>query len=210
MSFTDYSGFRQEVKQFLDWSDATTTQLDSLIRVAEPMINSVLRVREMERTLEATVDAAGTAAVPSDYLELKNAYIDGSPIKVLERSSVDRIFHRFANRSMQDANAAAPEVARDGSSFIFGPVQGEGSVMKGRYYGDPASQLMADSGTIHATFSKYAQVYLFGVAANAAAYTGEDARIQVWKQAFAEALALANGLTDKESQSGGVLVAKVG
>lgn len=202
MSFTSYSGFRQEVADFLTWTDFTTAQLDSLIRIAEPMVNSVLRVREMEKTLLQTVTSAGEAAVPTDYLEMKNAYIDGTPIKVLGRASPELIFHAFPNRSQQDAGNSRPVFARQAGSFIFGPAQGEGDLMKGVYYGKPASSYMADSQTIHATFSAYAQVYLFAAAVNSEPYIGRDERVALWKSKYDEALALANGEITREAQSG--------
>lgn len=209
MSFTTYSGFVNEVKAFMDWSDATTSQIDSLIRMAEPMINSMLRVREMEATLVATVNSSGEAAVPSDYLEMKNAYIDGSRIKVLERSTVDYIFHAFPERTEHDSNQVRPKFARNGASFIFGPAQGDGDVLKGVYYKKPATTFMADSQTVHAAFLAYAQVYLFGVCANAEPYIGRDERIPTWKSAYDNALGIANGDTRREAASGGALTAGV-
>lgn len=209
MAFTSYSGFRDEVKGWLDWTDATTAQLDSLIRMAEPMINSVLRVREMEKTLAATVNSSGEAAVPSDYMDMKNAYIDGTLITVLERTSVDYVFHAFPNRTAQNSNYKRAKFARNGPSFIFGPTQGDGSVMRGFYYSKPAATFMADSQTIHATFTAYAQVYLFGTLSEAEPYIGRDNRIATWKTKYTEVLSLANGETNREAQSGGAMGAGV-
>ena len=205
MPFTTYSGY---VNELLAWPDVslTTAQVTSLIGVSERQVNNVLRVRPMETALASTVVTAGTAALPADYVELKSAYIDSSPvIRPLKRATADEIYHKYPDRTAD--SLAECLIAREGSSFIFGPAAAAGDVVKGIYYARPIS--MADNTTTTPTFSVYPQVYLYAALANLEPYIGRDPRIQTWQAFFKQALDFANGEDARELGSGGALQAVV-
>ena len=205
MPFTTYSGYVNEVLGFLQVTNAdiTTAQATSLIGVTERDVNQVLRVREMETAFSLNIASGGTAALPADYLELKNAYIDGTPIRRLQRASVDVIYEKFPDRT----NAGTREerlIAREGNNFIFGPMGATDDVVKGIYYARPIS--MADGTTIQPAFSSYPQVYLWSALSKSEPYIWRDPRIATWERFFQQSLEIANGLKDREQLSGGALV----
>lgn len=206
MPFTSYSGY---VNEILSWaqpsSTMTTAQVTSLIGVSERQVNQKLRVRPMETALAATVVTAGTAAVPADYMELKYAYIAGTPTRPLKRSTPDAIYAKYPDRTPLALQESL--VAREGSSFIFGPAGQSGDVMTGIYYANPIS--MADNTTVTQTFSLYPQVYLYAALSNLEPFIGRDPRIQVWANYYLKALEDANGQDARESASGGSLQAQV-
>ncbi len=204
MPFTTYSGY---VNELLAWPDVslTTAQVTSLIGISERQVNSKLRVRPMETALASTVATAGTAALPADYVELKNAYIDGTPTRPLKRATADEIYTKYPDRTPLSLNEVL--IAREGNSFIFGPAGQVGDVVKGIYYARPIS--MADNTTTTPTFSVYPQVYLYAALANLEPYIGRDPRIQVWATYFNQALETANGEDAREMASGGALQARV-
>ena len=205
MPFTSYSGF---VNEILSWSDVslTTAQVTSIIGVAERDVNEVLRVRTMETALATTANTAGAAALPADYVELKQAYINSSPvIRPLKRATADEIYHKYPDRTAD--SLAEVLVAREGSNFIFGPCAQVGDVMTGIYYARPIS--MADNTTITSTFSSYPQVYLFAALSRLEPFIGRDPRIQTWESYYNRALSEANGQDARELASGGALGAVV-
>lgn len=204
MSFTTYSGY---VNEILSWPDVslTTAQVTSLIGVSERQVNSVLRVRTMETALAVTANTAGAAALPADYVELRNAYIDGTPTRPLRRATADEIYTKYPDRTPQAL--AESLIAREGSNFIFGPAADAGDVVKGIYYARPIS--MADGTTTQPTFSSYPQVYLYAALSNLEPFIGRDPRIQTWQAYYNNALQMANGEDAKEMASGGALQAQV-
>lgn len=204
MPFTSYSGF---VNEILSWADVslTTAQVTSLIGVSERQVNEVLRVRQMEAALASTANTAGAAALPADYVELKSAYINASPIRPLKRATSDEIYHAYPDRTPQAE--AECLIAREGSSFIFGPSAQVGDIVQGIYYARPIS--MADNTTITTTFSSYPQVYLYAALSNLEPFIGRDPRIQTWASFFQNALNMANGEDARELASGTALQARV-
>jgi hypothetical protein len=100
------------------------------IRLGEVRIGRDLRIRAMETTLESTI-ASGVIAVPTGYAELKFAYVDGTPIRPLERKDAEAVLSRYPTRS---AEGQPRLIARQGSSFIFGPYPDTTYTIKGIYY----------------------------------------------------------------------------
>lgn len=207
MSFSTYSGYVNELLGFLQVSNAdiTTAQATSLIAVSENDVNLLLRVREMETAYSATI-SNGNAAIPSGYLELKFAYIEGTPTRPLTKTTPDVVYHKFPDRT-NTTPTAETLVAENGNNFIFGPMGSNGDVMKGTYYAKPPS--MADTQTTQPTFSAYPQVYLWGALSKAEPYIGRDPRIQTWESFFAKSLEIANGQQGRAYASGGALVAQL-
>lgn len=202
MAFTSYGGFVNEILSWTDNPNITTAQATSLIAVSENVVNQLLRVREMESNLSINVASGGTAAIPADYIELKDAYIGGTPRLPLRRTTVDIIYDKYPDRSL----ISDPKyIAREGGNFIFGPNSTAGNVVSGIYYAKPIS--MASGQTVQSTFSSYPQVYLFAALSHAEPFIGRDPRIQTWEAFFKRALDQANGTVEKEAVSGGALQA---
>jgi hypothetical protein len=190
-----YSDFRTAVATWIDWTGSTTTQLNDLIKVGEQTVYKRLRVRQMETALAATVGSDGTCTVPTDYVEMKHARFNTSPVRTLKRKNAEWIYENYPDRSV---TGEEQYFARDGSSFIFGSTGAAGRVMTGSYYARPSS--MADNSTINSVFSAHPEVFLFGTLA-------EDARMPVWKMKFEELLVAANNEDKSEGQSGSRLFA---
>src|SRR5690348_10702937 len=134
MSFTDLAAFRLSITNHLDvGSQIPDSKLHDLIKVAENKVNKRLRVREMETALAATINSAGQAAVPADYLVDQFAYINSNPIRKLERKTPEWIYTNYPDRSA----GTEKYFAREASNFIFGEAGTQDRVMKGVYYAKP-------------------------------------------------------------------------
>jgi len=195
MSFTDLAAFRLSISSHLDMgSTIPDSKLDDLIKIAENKVNKTLRVREMETALAQTINSSGQAALPSDYLVDKFAYINSSPVRKLIRKTPEWIYEKYPNR---DAGTEQ-YFAREGSNFIFGEAGTQDRVMKGIYYAKPTAM----ASTINAVFTAYPEVYLFAALSECEPYIGRDSRIQLWEAKFKQVLDNANDITKEEDFSG--------
>lgn len=204
---TDLAQFRSFVGLWLDISDLTQPQTETAITMAEKRIERGdgttaepgLRVREME-TAFSWNSGSGTISVPSDFLELKSAYIDSSPNQTLEKKSAEFIRNKYSYRS----STGKPKfIAREGSSFIFGPAPDSEYVVKGIYYKKLPS--MVSDTTINGIFTAYPDLYLKGTVLEAEKMLGRDRRTPTWEPDFKRQLQAANKLAEQEEWSGSSL-----
>ncbi len=129
MALNTYSDLVTAIGTWLNRTDLAS-YIPDFIALAEERIYRSLRVKAMETALSSTI-SSGAIAVPSDYIELKSAYIDGSPTYALERLSVEEIYTKYPTRSSQGKPLY---IAREGASFIFGPYPDGAYTVKGIYY----------------------------------------------------------------------------
>jgi hypothetical protein len=200
MSFATLSDFKTAIVEHLKISASaiSASQLSDLVTIAENKVSKHLRVRQMESTLGATAATAGTCAVPTDYLELKFAYINTSPVRKLERKTAEWIYEKYPDRT---SGGVEKFVARQGSDFIFGEPSSLGRVMTGSYYAKPTAM----SSTINSVFSAYPEVYLFAALSESEPVLGRDTRIGIWESKYQQYVQLANQQDKDEYLSGSVL-----
>jgi len=175
MAITTYAQLTTAVGNWLNRSDLTS-YLDDICTLGEKWINRNVRSRQMEQTFTLTVGAsvAGAIAVPSDYVELKSAYIDGNPTMPLQRRSVEFIYQGYPLRS---ADGKPNFIARESSNFIFGPYPDSAYVVKGVYY----KRLVALATTVNTMFTDNPDLYLFAALAEAEVFLKNDSRVAVWQ-----------------------------
>lgn len=193
MSFSTYSAFRTSVSTWVDVSDLTTAQLDDLITVAEARVYNEVRHRSMESALSLTI-ASGVAAVPSDYIDLKHAYISAAKVQWLDRKSPEWIYRNYPVRS--GANTPG-YIAREGSNFIFAPYPANNTVL-GIYYAKPA----ALSSALSSLFTAYPSLFLFAANAEVEGFLGRTNRFQLWDAKYGQMRDLVNSELEEENNSG--------
>jgi hypothetical protein len=161
-----------------------------------------LRLRTMETTLSGTI-ASSVLAVPSDYMELKYAYIDGTPQQILGRTSPEQIFttYRASNRSGKPL-----EIARSGSNFIFGPLPDSTYTVGGVYYALPT--LLSASNTTNWFITNAPDMLLYAALLEAQPFLMNDKRLPVWQQMLTESIALVKRQEDRENGSGSTLATR--
>ncbi len=176
MSLSTYADLQTAVASWLHRADLTAITPD-LIRLGELRIFREVRCRDMETALSGTI-ANGVIALPSDYLDLKFAYIDATPVSKLDRASASQIYEQYPYRS---ASGKPTSIAREGSNFIFGPYPDSGYAVKGIYYAEPVSIAT----TANALFVANPDLYLFAALCEAAPYIQDDPRVQLWEGKYA-------------------------
>lgn len=144
--------------------------------------------------------ASSVVVVPSDYLGLKNAYVNGSPSTRLDRKSLTQIHGRYP----RGGDTARPIwIARDGSNFIFGPEPDSAYTIKGTYWARPTNLRSVASDAIGAWLILYApDLPFYGALLQSAPFLKNDERIQVWQLMYNMALDSYRALFREEDFSG--------
>jgi hypothetical protein len=157
----------------------------------------------METALNATM-SSGVLALPTSYVELKSAYIDGSPVARLKRQTVDYIYEKYPIRSSTGKPAF---IAREGSSFIFGPFPNTDYTVKGIYYARLAS--LSVSNTTNWFTANAPDILLWASLCAAEPFIKNDERLIIWESQYQAAKNMIQDEDDQEQRSGSPLTATV-
>jgi len=198
MAATSYTNLRTAITNWLD--DQTgryTSLLDDFIDMGEARIYRELRIRAMETALNATI-SGGVIPVPSDYIELKQAYIDGSSVRVLERKPAEWVLRKYPKRS---ADAKPFFIARDAGNFIFGPFPDSVYTVIGTYYRRLPS--LSSSNETNWFTDNAPDLLLFACLCEAEPFIGNDDRFPLWESRYQAAKAQIIREEKHEAMSGG-------
>lgn len=174
MAFNTYSDLKTSLANWLARSDLTS-YLDDFIGLGEARLARDLRIRGIETSMSITI-ASGVAAIPSDFLELKYAYVDGSPTYPLEPKDAQWIFRRYPTRS---GDYVPQYIAVDGTNFVFGPYPDGAYTVKGEYYKKPTALSSSNETSEWTTYVPDALLYACLV--ETAPFLGDDQRMAVWE-----------------------------
>lgn len=204
MAITTHAQLKTAIAAWLDVSSTDLTSvIDDLVTVGEKRIFRDARTRDMETALSSAI-ASGVIALPTGYVGLKHAYVDGSPVQHLERRPADWIYRMYPQRS---AEGKPQFIAREKTNFIFGPFPDSGYTVKGVYY----MHLTAISGSgTNALFDANQDLYLFGCLAESEPLLGRDPRVPLWEAKYQKILATVNGEEKEGDYAGGSLQMRVG
>lgn len=198
MAITSYSELKTAVANWLA-DDTLTSYIPDFITIAEARIYRELKIRQMETALSSAI-ASGVIAVPSGYTGLKFAYVNGSPVKPLERVSLEAVYERYPTRS---ADGKPSVIAREGSNFIFGPYPDSTYTIKGVYY--KKLDVLSDSNTSNWLITDAPDLILFASLVEAKAFIMDDPRIVLWEGRYINARDMLEQQDRDEDMSGSVL-----
>lgn len=196
MSISSYAELKTAVANWLH-DDALTAIIPDFITLAEKRIEREVRCRENESALSVVL-AGGVATIPSDYVELKYAYISVTPLKVLERTTARKIYEQYPNRS---SSGIPSMIASDNGNFIFGCYPAANYTLTGTYYKRLTG--VATSWNAIATLSP--DLYLFASLSEAADYVNDDIQLAKWNGKYQKVLTDINGQEQAERGSGSPL-----
>lgn len=173
MSISTYDELVTSVGSWIKRTDLTAS-IPDLIRFGELRIYRDLRIRAMETALSDTI-ASGVIAVPSGYVEMKHAYIDGTPVQRLTRKTAEWVYQNYPTRS----SGGKPKFfAREAGNLIFGPYPDSAYTVKGIYY-----KRLTALGTGNQTnwFTENApDLLLWAALVEAEPFVMNDARTELW------------------------------
>lgn len=178
MSITSYSELQTAVGNWLNRPDLSS-YIPDLVMMGQLRIYRDMRIRAMESALNVTIDGSGNAALPTDYTDLKYAYIDGTPTQPLQRRNVQYIFDTFPTRS---SDAKPKFISRDAGNFIFGPFPDSTYTVKGTYYA--RLPLLSNSNTTNWFIVNAPDLLLFAALTEAEKFIKNDDRVALWSASY--------------------------
>lgn len=199
---TSYSTLQTAISDYIARSDLTTF----LPNFTQAWEERFLRESDnwgswMETALSVTI-TANVAAVPSNYLGLKIAYIDGQTSAPLKRISLDQLYHRYPRSGSSGTPAY---IARNGANFEFGPIAGSGT-LKGTYYAKPTVMRSYTTGgadaVAHFIIVNAPDLALYGSLLEAETFIKNDKRLPTWSQLYSVALEAYRSRMKSEDFSG--------
>jgi hypothetical protein len=131
------------------------------------------------------VSFSSTATVPSDFLALRVAYLNGQSNQPLVQSSLEQVLSAYPRTS-----SGQPKwIARDGSTFVFGPVPSATYTLNGVYYAKPVVlRSFGSDAAAHYLIVNAPDLLLYGALMEATPYIKGDARLPMWQAKWDEAL----------------------
>jgi hypothetical protein len=200
---TDYTSLAQSVADYLARDDLTA-YIPNFIQNAESTLYKIVRVRAMETALSLTT-ASGVAAIPADYLELKFAYVNSSPVKPLTRVLSEQIYEMSPDRSVSTTTPGF--IATQGANFIFSPRPADGVSIAGIYYARPESLSGANNTNWFTTYAP--DVLLYGALLSAEPFLVSDGRLTVWQALYQRSLEAVQSEESRQKSSGGKLSVRI-
>lgn len=199
-AITSYATLQTEIAAMLHRTDLTA-EIPGFIQLGELRIYRDLRVRQMEATFSTTI-SSGVIAIPTGYIELKNAYVNGSPMRALEKKDVEWIYAHYPTRS---SDGTPRYIAREASNFIFGPYPDSAYTIKGTYYKKLTALASDGSADTSWLITDAPDLIMFASLCEAQAWIEEDSRIPLWEQKYAQIARRVQEQDDEEEFSGSPL-----
>lgn len=199
---TNYATLQTAVADYLARSDLTTF-LPNFTQNAESKLYKALRIRAMETALSGTI-SGGVLAVPADYVELKYAYVNTTPVTFLQRVPPEQIYTEYPVRS---GSSSPRYIAREASNFIFGPYAGSFAVA-GIYYARLVA--LSASNTTNWFTANAPDLLLYGSLLEAEPFIQNDPRLATWKLGYDLAFKAVADEEKRESRSGSAPRIRVG
>ena len=198
MALTTYTTLKASIANWLNRSDLTTEIQDDFIKLTEADLNSKLRVRSMIAQVNITVNAE-TAALPTDFLQIRNFYIlsgqTKTPLVYTTPSSMD-------TTSGTSTTGKPTTFTILGDTLRFSPKPDATYTAVMNYF----KKFPALSSTVSTNFilENHPAIYLYGSLFHAANFLGgiNPQQIQTWQQMFATALERLE-LNDREDEYNG-------
>ena len=199
MAITNYTELTGAIVAWLNVGTSDVSSIISdIVMAGEKRLMRDLRTPEMETSLNSTI-SSGTISVPSDYVEMKYAYVDGNPTQYLQMVSPSFIYDRYPT----GGDSGKPIVmARDGSTFIFGPYPDSNYTIKGTYF----KRLSAVQTSVNTLFTNNPDLYLFACLAETDLVLGRDPRVGIWESKYKIVKELVNGEANGARFGGNVSV----
>lgn len=201
-AITDFATLKTEVAAWLNRSDLTN-EVPGFIQFGENRVYRDLRVRQMETALSVAI-SSGVIAVPSGYVEMKLAYINGAPMRKLERKDAEWIYLNYPTRS---ADGTPRFFAREATNFIFGPYPDSAYTVKGIYY--KKLDALSGTNTTNWLITDAPDLILFASLCEAAPFLQDDTRVALWEKKYAQIKDRFQRNDEQEEFSGSPLAATV-
>lgn len=196
MALTNYNDLKTTVANYLGRTDLTS-QIPDFISLAELRLSRDLRTRKLLKSVTTTMTGGdSTVALPSDFLELRDLYIDATP-----RITVSYLSPSAFSRDARTTDSGRPVFYTVlGQEFDFAPIPDTNYTLELLYYFKPVA--MSNSVASNEFLANYPDALLYASLGEAEPYLMNDARINTWAAMYDRAVARING-SDENSEYAG-------
>ena len=182
MSYTNYSDLQASIAGYLGRSDLTT-QIPDFIRFAEIRLGRELRTRLMLNSATApTIANDSRVALPTDFLEIRDLFIQGNPRRPLSYMSPSA----FSREAKADIIGLPVFYTLLASEFQFAPVPDAIYTLEVLYYSKPTFLSTANISNVF--LANYPDALLYASLIEAEPYLINDARSQLWSTLYDRAI----------------------
>jgi hypothetical protein len=195
MALATYSDLKTSIANYLGRSDLTS-QIPDFITLAEIRLQRLLRVRQMITTYTVSTSTS-TVAIPADFLEARDVYLDTSPRQALNYLSPS-IFSRDARTN---ETGLPVFYTSNATQFLMAPNPDTAYNFVMNYYAKPP--VLSDSNTTNVFMTVCPDAMLYASLLEAEPYLMNDARLAVWSRLFESSVETLNS-SDEQSQFSGV------
>jgi hypothetical protein len=195
-NFTNYTGFKLMVADYLDRPDLTTI-IPTFIALAEARLARELRTRKMLVVARAnTVAGQETIGLPTDFLEMRDVHLrtdPASPVKYLSPNSFFATARATQSGKPVDYTILSSEIQ-------FAPIPDTVYSTQMLYYSKPT--VLSSTNTTNIFLTNYPDALLYAALGEAAPYLMNDARLQTWGTLYDRAISTIS-VADQSSEYGG-------
>ena len=182
MSYTNYSDLQASVASYLGRSDLTT-EIPDFIRFAELRLARELRTRPMLNSATApTVANDARTALPTDFLEIRDLFIQGNPRRPLTYMSPSA----FSRQARADIVGLPVFYTILASEFQYAPIPDAIYTLEILYYAKPT--FLSSSNASNVFLANYPDALLYASLIEAEPYLINDARSQLWATLYDRAI----------------------
>jgi hypothetical protein len=200
---TGYTSLQTSISDYLARSDLTSWIPLFVQNWEERFYRDPLNVGIWMESALNVATSNNLAALPTDYLRLKNAYLSGILAPPLIRVSLEQLYARYPRAG----TLGQPQyISRDGQNFVFGPVPSGSYTIVGTYYAKPTLlRSFASDAAAHWLIVNAPDLLLYGALLEAEPFLKNDARVVLWKSAYDMALDTYRRMQQEEDQSGSAI-----
>ncbi|HZC81909.1 MAG TPA: hypothetical protein VE222_09380, partial [Nitrospiraceae bacterium] len=137
------------------------------------------------------------------YVGLKYAYINRTPVTFLERKTAEWILERYPTRA---ATSTPKYIAREASTFIFGPFPDSAYTVSGIYY----KRLDPIVTSVSTIFTDNPDIYLFAGCVEMSRYLNDQAGVQKFEPMYQNVKQQVQNESDSEYHSGSAMAVALG
>jgi hypothetical protein len=182
MALDTFAGLKATIADYLNRDDLTSV-IPSFITVAEAKFNRKLRVRQMVKRANATLDTQ-YFAFPSDFLQAKEFQLNTNPITYLQYVTQNQ--GDFGSSTQYIAVGKPQYYTIIGTQIQVIPTPDSSYTGELTYYGKIPE--LSNANTSNWLLAYAPDLYLYGALVEASPYLKDDERLATWGQLYANSI----------------------
>ena len=203
MSVTTYSELKTAVANYLARTDLTD-QIADFIRFAELRLRREVRIRQILKSTTITATAGtSTVSIPSDFLEVRDFYVNTNPVQSLTYSSPAT----FSRNSRTTESGKPLDYTILATTIQLAPIPDTAYTLNLLHYFTPT--YLSDSNTSNEFLVNVPDLLLYATLLEAEPYLMNDARVSTWGAMYEKGLAALTKSDESAQYSGVPLAVKV-